>query len=136
MNRTAARVLGLFLLLLAVGCDHISGPGSDPESARANVTSDVEELSVTVVTSTRFDAVRQSDGGASVSLLDSDTAVATLPYDESFDIRSTGRFFVTVGAADTTGVPVTLRAYVDGTERFRRTVAVGEEPLTFIYRSR
>lgn len=136
MNSTAARLLGLLLLLTAIGCDHLSGPGSDPESARASVTSDADELSVTVVTSIRFDAVRQSDGGASVALVDSDTAVAPLPYDESFDIRSTGRFFVTVEAADTTGIPVTLQAFVDGTERFRRTVPVGEEPLTFIFRSR
>lgn len=126
--------LPLLLVWAAGGCD-LLGAGSDPETARARVTSE-EEVVVRIVTSTQFTATRQAGGGASVELLRSDTVVGDLPYDRSRDISESRRFFATVEAADTAGVPVTLEAFVDGIERFRRTVPVGEEPLTFIFRSR
>lgn len=133
--RLVVTALVLALAAAATGCDHLSGPGSAAETARARVTTDAGELSVTVVTSTRFRAIRGSDG-VSVDLLSADTAIRELPYDRTHDIAEAGRFFVAVEAADTTGVPVTLRASVGGTERFRRTAPVGEETLTFVYRSR
>lgn len=140
MNRPRARSVTTALALSIAaaawtGCDHLSGPGGAAETARARVTTGAEGLSVTIVTSTRFQAVRGSDG-VSVTFLSADTAVRELPYDRSHDIADAGRFYVAVEAADTTGVPVTLRASVGGTERFRRTVPVGQETLSFVYRSR
>lgn len=139
MNRPRLHSLVAILVLAlaagAAGCDHLSGPGGGGETARARVTTDAAELSVTIVTSTRFRAVRGRDG-VSVNLLSADTAVRELPYDRTHDIAESGRFFVAVEAADTTGVPVTLRASVGGDERFRRTAPVGEETLTFVYRAR
>lgn len=131
----------LFTLLLGLtgsGCDLLTGTDSATRTARAEVTAENGQVEARIITSQDFQASRQSEGGANVTLLDSDTVVDSLPYDESHDIRNSQRFFVTVEAADTsaTGDSVTLKAYLDGTERFRSTVPLGEQPLTFIYRTR
>lgn len=128
----------LLLVVTGLGCDLITGTRSDTEMARAEVTTEGGEVIARIITSQYFQASRQSEGGANVTLIDSDTVVDSLPYDEQHDIRDSQRFFVTVEAADTsaTGTSVTLKAYLDGNERFRSTVPLGEEPLTFIYRTR
>lgn len=135
MRRRVVVVAALLAVAGTAACGSVIAPGEDPESARARVTADVPLLA-TVITSSDFEATRTSGGGASVDLLTSDTVTDSLPYDRSHDISDSGRFYVTVRAADTAGVPVTLQAFVNGTERFRRTVPVGDQELTFIFRSR
>lgn len=115
------RVVGVVccLLLVASGCN-LSAP--EREEAQAVVDADNRDADVQVVTSTEFDVAGGGDPGQppGVSLLIADTTVQPLPFERSFDISATGRFFIRAqtpeAASDTPSVNTTIRVVVDGDE--------------------
>lgn len=137
--RTAAAVLAAALLAAACG---LTPP--DRREARAVVESQDSSAEVQVVTSTQFAYSGGSQdptdpSGASVQLVTADTAVRTLPYDETFDIRATGRLFVRAqtpeAATDTPSVTVRIRVIVDGEQRNSVQGDLAEQPVQAVFLS-
>lgn len=135
----AAAVLAVVLLTAACG---LTPP--DRRQARAVVESQDADADVQVVTSTEFvysggsqDPTNPS--GASVQLVAADTAVQTLPFDRTFDIRSTGRLFVRAqtpeAATDTPSVTVRIRVIVDGEQQNSVQGDVAEQPVQAVFLS-
>lgn len=130
------RSAALGLLLVTVGCG--LGP-PEREEARAVVDGDNSEAPVQIVTSTEFTVAGGGQDGPSVSLFGADTVVRTLPYDTTFDIRTTRRFFVRAqtpeAATDTPSVDATIRVIVDGEERNRVQGDLATEPVQAVFLS-
>lgn len=126
----------LGLVLVAAGCG-LSAP--ERNEARVVVDADDQESQVQIVTSTEFTVSTGGQGGPSVSLVASDTTVRTLPYDTTFDIVATRRFFVRAqtpaAATDTPSVVTTVRVIVDGEERNRVQGDLADEPVQAVFLS-
>lgn len=114
------------------------------EEARALVETDATDAQVQIVTSTEFAVSGGSQdptdpSGASVQFVSSDTAVQTLPFERTFDIRTTGRLFVRAqtpeAATDTPSVQVTIRVFVDGEQRNSVQGDLADQPIQTVFLS-
>lgn len=139
--RGSVPAAALVALLLAAGCG-LTPP--ERQEARALVEADDPDVDVQVVTSTEFAVSGGSQDptnpqGASVQLVTADTAVQTLPFDQTFDIRATGRIFVRAqtpeAATDTPSVTVTIRVFVDGEQRNSVQGDLAEQPIQTVFLS-
>ena len=140
-RRRGSLAVALIGVLLVTGCG-LTRP--DREEARAVIESDNTSADVQIVTSTEFVVSGGSQDptdppGSSVQLVASDTAVQTLPFDRTFDIRTTGRLFVEArtpeAATDTPSVNVTIRVFVDGERRNSVAGDLAEQPLQTVFLS-
>lgn len=136
-----AVVAALAVVLLTAACG-ISPPNR--EQARALVEADDPDADVQVVTSTDFAVIGGSQDptnpqGASVQLVTADTAVQNLPFERTFDIRTTGRVFVRAqtpeAATDTPSVTVTIRVFVDGEQRNSVQGDLADQPVQTVFLS-
>ncbi len=121
----------LFLaLFLAAGC-LLRDP--TPEVIVVRLSGEGE---VSLLTSTNFAAVQNDDTQAiGVQLFDVDSAVVSLPYDRSWDIRSEQRFFLLGAPIGEDAIQIGLRVVIDGREI--RNVEINSapgRPLRFVYR--
>lgn len=137
--RATAAVLAAALLTASCG---LTPP--DRKEARAVVESEDTSAQVQIVTSTEFAYSGGSQdptnpSGASVQIVTADTAVRTLPYDRTFDIRTTGRLLVRAqtpaAATDTPSVTVRVRVIVDGEQRNSVEGDVAEQPVEAVFLS-
>lgn len=115
------------------GCDGLGQP--ERERARARVTADAA-TTVEIVTSTQFNVISLDggpDGGPQVDLLASDSVVEAPPWDETFDISDTRRFYIRVSAVDTASVTGRLEVFIDGELRANLTTDLQEKPLVNLF---
>lgn len=130
-------------MVLALAC---SGPGGPVRRvAHAVVEGDDASAPVQIVTSTVFNVSStpsdpsQPSSGSSVALIVADTVVQTLPFDRTFDIHTTGRFFIRVQtpptATDTPSVNATLKVFVDGEQRSNVAGDLATSPLQAVFLS-
>lgn len=73
--------------------------------------------------------------GASVSLLTADTTLVDLPYDRSFPLAPTFRFYAQAVPIDSAAAPIdlSLRILVDGDERFSKSGTLGAADFEYVY---
>ena len=119
------------LALCALGpiaCGGVFLQEDPPERVSVDITSASVD-SVMVVTSELF--VLTDQGGE--QLIEADSAVVLLPFQDEEDIRETQRFLIKVMPADPDAAEatVTLRVRVDGDVRFDRESDVVQDPLEF-----
>lgn len=119
--------------LLAAACND---PFSSPtrEEARPVLTAD-RDVSVRVVTSTNFAVTSTGDGDSNVALDDSTVRVVEHPWDRTFDIRETRRFYVRAEPTDTESVNATLELFIDGESRGTVSGDLQEQPLEHTFAS-
>lgn len=111
----------------------------DRQSARARVTAETES-DVNVVTSTNFSEGSTGQGGTETRLITSDTFDVVTPWERTFDIRQTKRFFVRVlpgepPPSDSATLPVNLLVAIDGDPLFDLTANVFTDTLEFSFLS-
>lgn len=77
----------------------------------------------------------EGGGGVSVQLTGADTLVVTPPFDRSFDLAPSYRFYTRAEALEEDSPPTTLRlrVTVDGEERYNQSRSVPADFLQFIY---
>ena len=139
-------VLGALVGILTLGlasCSGLSGPVR--QKARAQVQGDNPDAQVEIVTSTEFTVdfpqqdPTQPPTSASVNLVSADTTVQALPFDKTYDIHVTGRFFIRVqtpeAATDTPSVNTNVKVFVDGEQRSAVQGDLASKPLQAIFLS-
>lgn len=149
-RRSAAagsRRLGVATLTTALGLLYVAGCGlSGPnlKEARVVVESDNRNADVQIVTSTEFAVTEGSQtptdpSGSGAQFIAADTTVQTLPFERTFDIRSTGRFFIRAqipaAATDTPSVNTTIRVFVDGEQRNLVQGDLANDPVQAVFMS-
>ncbi|MDE2784142.1 MAG: hypothetical protein OXK77_14385 [Gemmatimonadota bacterium] len=126
------RYSGLFLLLvLAAGaCDWLEDPS--PEFVRVMIESDDDALML--ITSTEFFQTTNEVGEVGVQVFNSDTTIASFPFDQSWNIKDEQRFLLMGFPPDSSAVMVRMRILLDGDPDFDRTVTVLiDAPIRYIY---
>lgn len=111
----------------------------DRSTVHAEVTGDIEEP-VAVITSSEF---ALSDDSNDPILGSSDTVQVEVPYENDYDLRETGRFFIRVVPADSATdegeepppLPVNLRVFIDGDLEYDVSSDLRERELQFLYAS-
>lgn len=139
-GRLAQPVAGGLTLILSVAllgtvaCDPFSAP--DREEARAVVTTE-QEAEVRIVTSREFSLAGGGDTEPStdVVLETADTSLVVPPFDRTFDISETKRFFVRVEPTDTLSVLASLEVFIDGESLGRLQGDLQEQPLQDVFLS-
>ena len=117
----------------ASACDSLTGT-PEREQAEVAVSALASAGNVTMVTSTVFSVV----AGGEVLLLEADTQVVGLPFQNTFPLEGLNRFFVSVGPGtpgDTASVRMQVR--IDGESWFDDERTLGADSLgtmTFVYR--
>lgn len=124
-RRPASVGLALAVVVALGACGGLSSPSR--QEARAEVSADRTDVPVQIVTSTRFNVdaggqdPSQPPSSTSVLLLQSDTTIQNLPFSGTFDIHTTGRFFIRAqipeAATDTPSVNAHIRVLIDGEQR-------------------
>ncbi|MXX71642.1 MAG: hypothetical protein F4106_03070 [Gemmatimonadetes bacterium] len=123
---------GVFLLLvLATGaCDWLDDPS--PEFVRVMIESDDDALML--ITSTQFVQTTNEFGETGVQVFDSDTTIASFPFDQSWNIKDEQRFLLMGFAPDSSAVMVRMRILLDGDLDYDKTVIVLiDDPVRYIY---
>ncbi|MDE2751775.1 MAG: hypothetical protein OXI83_04290 [Gemmatimonadota bacterium] len=123
---------GLFLLLVLAtgGCSWWDDPS--PEFVRVMIESDGDALML--ITSTQFVQTTNEFGEAGVQVFDSDTTIASFPFDQSWNIKAEQRFLLMGFAPDSSAVLVRMRILLDGDLDYDKTVSVLiDEPVRYIY---
>lgn len=124
------------LLMVMPGCDALI---DDPAPSTARIVlSGADGEQVRLVTSKRFNPiVEQGLGGTrvTVSVLDADTSIVTLPYEERFDIRIERRFFAEIIRLEVPDEEVVMQGFINGRNRYDRSGFIAEEDtiMQFIY---
>ena len=120
----------LLLVLAAGGCDWLDDPS--PEFVRVMIESDDDSLML--ITSTQFIQTTNELGETGVQVFDSDTTIASFPFDQSWNIKDEQRFLLMGFAPDSSAVIVRMRILLDGDLDYDRTVNVLiGEPVRYIY---
>lgn len=126
------RSAGLFLLLMLAtgGCSWWEDPS--PEFVRVMIDSDDDALML--ITSTRFFQTTNEIGEVGVQVFDSDTTIASFPFDQSWNIKDEQRFLLMGFAPDSSAVTVRMRILLDGDLDYDKTVTVlMDDPVRYIY---
>ena len=128
---------------IVAACSGLSAPVR--QEAHAVVEGDNPDATVEIVTSTEFTVdfpqqdPTQPPTGATVSLVSADTSVQKLPFDKTYDIHVTGRFFIRVqtpeAATDTPSVNTSVKVYVDGEQRSSVQGDLATKPLQAVFLS-
>jgi hypothetical protein len=132
------RIVTVGLAAWALGACGILDEG-DPEEVTVELASDsVQE--VLVVTSSDFvlmDGDTTGAGGTTtppqVALVSADTQSVSSPWDQAFDIRDGGRFFVEVQSPDSFSTTVTLTVRLDGSLLSSEQLSAASSSVHFAY---
>ncbi len=123
---------GCFLLVVFAtgGCDWLDDPS--PEFVRVMIESDDDSLML--ITSTQFFQTTNEIGEVGVQVFDSDTTIASFPFDQSWNIKDEQRFLLMGFPTDSSAVMVRMRILLDGDPDFDKTVTVLiDDPIRYIY---
>lgn len=133
------RAAATLLIVALSGAAACLGP---PDRNQATAEIDGEEgTPVVVVTSQNFAVGRTQGDTAGVSLLSADTAEVEVPWEQTFDISFSQRFFIRVTAGEelrkdtARASTVGLRVSIDGNEQFDVSADLLTRPLQFTFAS-
>ncbi len=122
--------LSLLLGLSAWGCGWLDDPS--PEFVRVMIESN--DQSLMLITSTQFVQTTNELGEVGVQVFDSDTTLASFPFDQSWNISEEQRFLLMGFPADSGAVTIRMRILLDGDPDFDKTVTVLiDDPVRYIY---
>ena len=136
-----ALVIGALLIASAAGCDLFTRDA--PEEVRL-LLEGTAQAQVLLVTTNNFlaerqgifdeDGIRQGDTTL-VRLFTAETLFVSLPFEQTYDIRRTQRFFALALRLDPSADDLRMRAWVDERNRFdQQPTSVPEDSLLrFIY---
>jgi hypothetical protein len=126
------RAIGCSLLagLVLSGCRLFTTPGHD--TARIEIES-ATSSSVRLITASEFIVSIDDEGREVFHLFEADTAWVQLPFSAEYDLRPTNMFYARAAEADDPSDIVSLRAFVDGTERFFHQAALVGAGIQFYY---
>jgi hypothetical protein len=144
LRRIVAVLFLASLPLLLGGCDFLTGV-SEPEQLRVVIESD-DVSSVTLVMSPYFLQITDPECPeceAIIQLVQSDTTVQTLPFDQTFAFTSRQQYFVETFPEIEPVATLSLKVFIDGDvwyDDFRELKVVGQdgerETLRFVYQFR
>lgn len=128
----ATRVALFLVAVLALsGCGILRE--DNPESLTLNLVSD-QPQNVTLVTSTDFLILNPGlEQQSQIELVEADTIQVTSPYDQTFDISRSLRFYVEMTSPEVLNFPVALRVRVDGSEIGGNAVNEASQSVDFVY---
>lgn len=122
--------LCLLVVLTTWGCSWFDDPS--PEFVRVMIESDDESLML--ITSTQFFQTTNEVGEVGVQVFDSDTTIASFPFDQSWNIKDEQRFLLMGFPTDSSAVSVRMRILLDGDLDFDKTVTILiDDPVRYIY---
>lgn len=122
--------LSLLLGLSAWGCGWLDDPS--PEFVRVMIESN--DQSLMLITSTQFVQTTNELGEVGVQVFDSDTTLASFPFDQSWNISEEQRFLLMGFPADSGAVTIRMRILLDGDPDYDKTVTVLiDDPVRYIY---
>lgn len=122
--------LCLLVVLTTGGCSWFDDPS--PEFVRVMIESDDESLML--ITSTQFFQTTNEVGEVGVQVFDSDTTIASFPFDQSWNIKDEQRFLLMGFPTDSSAVSVRMRILLDGDLDFDKTVTILlDDPVRYIY---
>ena len=114
-------VAGAFL---TSACDLGTSIDDMPTSARVRVDGSAPE-ELRLISSIDFiEQLNLETGARSVLLLESDTMVIDLPFDETIDVRQTGSVYVELLYTPSSLASVNLRVELDNGERFEQAATM------------
>ncbi len=122
-------------LMAAGGCDLLTSTDVNPEEIRVLVESEGSDDVQLVLGDVFFLGGVDEEGGAvTVTLISADTALVSLPYDQSFPLAPSFQFYV-LALTDSLTTPreIRVRVLVDGDSRYDKTGTLGEEEFEFVY---
>jgi hypothetical protein len=129
MKRTA--VLLVSLSLASAACSWFDSPA--PDEARLVIEGD-PGTTVRVIVSTRFLAAVNDRGQTRVEIFQSDTIVATLPYDRVYTIEDDQRFFAETARLEADLANLRMQVFIDGRRQFDEVGAlIANAPYRFVY---
>lgn len=109
------------------------------------VSADRQDVPIEIVTSTEFTVAAavqdptQPPATATVDLVSADTAVQDLPFNKTYNIQTTGRFFIRVQfpatATDSPSVNAAVKVYIDGQQRNSVQGDLSTKPLQAVFLS-
>ena len=131
----------VFLATMSTGCDLVGKKG--PEEVRLQIQGTAGE-SVRLITSSFFLTERfqglNDDGtfvdSLSIVLLDADTIMIDLPYDDRYNISSQQRFYAKMNRFSPENDDLLARMWVDDDLKFERQPGNERDSLQFIYNFR
>lgn len=117
--------------LLAGACGWFDAPV--PERARVMVDGQAGQQ-VRVIISTKFVSAVNEVGQTRVEIFESDTVVATLPFEATYRIRDDQRFFAEAARLDVDLANVRVRVYLDERKEFDQGgPMLLSQPYRFVY---
>jgi hypothetical protein len=112
------------------GCDFFTEPGND--TATVEIESD-RPTSIRLITSNNFVVTLDDEGHHVFHLFQGDTTWVQLPFTRDYDLRATAMFYVRAAESEDSAAIVSLRALVDGHQRFTHTAALEGAGIQFYY---
>jgi hypothetical protein len=130
-----ARILPTTLIALAAtfglgGCDFFTEPGSD--TATVEIESD-RPTSIRIITSNNFAVGLDDEANHVFHLFQGDTTWVQLPFRQDFDLRATAMFYVRAAESEDADAVISLRALIDGQQRFTHTAVLEGAGIQFYY---
>jgi hypothetical protein len=113
----------------AVACDTFS-PGHD--TATIEIQSN-PATTITVITSNDYAIGFDEDGVQIFHLFQADTTFVQTPFTREYDLQATGMFYVRAAESENPAPVVSLRARVDGRERFFHEAVLEGAGIQFYY---
>jgi hypothetical protein len=122
--RSGARPIGALALLVVSACSLGTEAADRPTSARVRVEA-TSTHQLTLVTATDFyEQYSLATGERSAVAVVADTALITLPYDQTLDISSTGSVYVELRNTAADSATVRLRVDLDNGQTTDRTATL------------
>lgn len=136
MKPTTRTIAGALLILTASlsGCDALLNTDDNrARQARVSVTG-ASTAQLRLITSDRFAVLQYPGGQRDVSLVLADTVFFAPPFDNTFEIGPSGRFFVRLtNEAPDDGADIELLIRLDGESVYDRSLTLGNEEIEYMY---
>lgn len=136
MKPTTRTIAGALLILTASlsGCDALLNTDDNrARQARVSVTG-ASTAQLRLITSDRFAVLQYPGGQRDVSLVLADTVFFAPPFDSTFEIGPSGRFFVRLtNEAPDDGADIELLIRLDGESVYDRSLILGNEEIEYMY---
>jgi len=126
-----------FPILLAVagltGCNIGTSADDIPTTARVEVVGNAPDELQLIVSRTFFEQLNLTTGERTAMLQQSDTLVLALPYEETWDLNSTGSIYVELLYEESTTASLTLSVNLDNGESFEQaaTMSAGAQLIYY-----
>lgn len=131
-GRYAGLPLALLVSVFTGGCSLLDV--EDPVSARV-VLEGTAATRVHTIVSTAFQVSNTAGGGTQTNIVRGDTAWVAVPFDKTYDIRTTGQFYVRAFDVDSVAPFITMRVFINDRLDYDVRRNVLETPLEFLFTS-